>query len=259
MPELMQDIAHEFSAIYPDIVWRDGKSGALDGFWTQTGSTFVTILPLALIGAAGAANADQRASEFSKASDGMLLAFGAAPEKLAALREAQQQGSASLAKAVEDLLATRDPHSPGARAAVEELVAEQESQRLAQQVAEMSGRTPGIRRAADGSWEVYDGRTRKEIGKAATMADALAMASAQRTAQEDEQALLDAGGFRNLPTEGEAPPGEMSVSGGMEMKRPPRRTGTPTGMTMDLYVSRSAPAAAAMHRSRNMSKSLSAC
>lgn len=125
IPYLLQDAASALSEDIPGVVWRNGKDGVLDGFWAQSASTLVTMLPLAILGAAGGVNADQRVKAFSNASDTTLLALGGSPEAIAALREAQGGGHASANAAIDKLFATLQPNGESAKQAAARLDAEQ--------------------------------------------------------------------------------------------------------------------------------------
>lgn len=121
--ELMQPIveaaASGLDKDMPGVVWRNGQDGVLDGWWSKTGETFLSMLPFAIAGAGdGGAG---RVEALSKASDLQLRAFGAQTDDIAAFRTSVEKGPASAADAAEKLVTNRDGNSDAAKAAVDEL------------------------------------------------------------------------------------------------------------------------------------------
>ncbi|MCH7228280.1 hypothetical protein [Haloferula sp. A504] len=198
MAPLIQDIAAALDEDLPGVTWQNGSDGVLDGFWAQQASTFVAILPLAIIGAASGIPRDRRNAAFAEATDLELRAFGLSEGRIREIREAQ--GPESLAEAVDTALAERDDTSESAIEATQTIAEEVERTRAAAEDAQASGMLPRFRRTADG-WTVEDTDTGAEIGTAPDHAGALRLALAYiedaRETDADEianlAAMLEAG------------------------------------------------------------------
>lgn len=173
IPPLVQDMANALGSDVPDVVWKNGKDGVLDGFWTDSAVMIGTMLPMAIFGAVGGVSKDARTKAFLQASDTELKAYGATDEAIAKLRAAD--GPYSLNAAVDELRGSLYPFSETAKAAVEQLKAEAEAAQQQAQAAERSGVMPRFVRDADG-WTVYDGETQEEVGKAPDAAGAFRLA-----------------------------------------------------------------------------------
>ncbi|WP_367871880.1 DNA/RNA non-specific endonuclease [Luteolibacter sp. Populi] len=94
------------------------------------------------------------------------------------IREAIKAGPEAAARVIAEADPVRDPFSPDAKAAVDQLVTEAEQRQAAIEQAQLSGAMPTFHRGRDGTWTVYDGGTSAEIGKAPTMDGALRLAAA---------------------------------------------------------------------------------
>jgi len=178
----------------PGVEWRNGKDGVLDGYWAKATTTFVAILPLAIMGAAGGRMRDERNRAFSQASDLELRALGLSDSAIAEIRGAE--GYQSLDAAVTSAVATADPASETAIDATQELAEEIEARRKALEDAQASGVLPRFREE-NGEWTVFDGVTGEEIGKAPNYRGAVRLAAAKtqsidlQAADEVEQARVD--------------------------------------------------------------------
>lgn len=202
MQPLTDTVAAALEKDMPDVQWR-GKGGVLDEFWAQTGETFVSLLPLALIGAG--AGTQKHVNELLGASDLQLTAFGARAEDIAALRKVG--GEFTAADAVETLMHNRDGNSDVAKVATAEL-AKAEKVRAATAGTKLGAdlKTAGVRslkRDADG-WAITheDGQVTQVNSAQAAMAlvNDLATASTQREAD-------------TLISESEAIPGAVTFTG----------------------------------------------
>lgn len=150
----------------PGVVLRNGKDGYLDGYWEKTALTYTIMLPLSIAAAAGGRDRDARARSFAKASDTELLALIGSKEAVAKIREAQQRGPFSANAAIEEALAKRNPFTPEAKAAVEELEREAAARKAAVDEAQDAGLVPAIRGNRENGYTVSDPETRKLIGTA---------------------------------------------------------------------------------------------
>lgn len=195
--DLMNPIAEAAAAALnedmPGVVWRNGKDGVLDGWWAQTGETFVALLPLALFGAADGGS--KRVQTLHGATDLQLRAFGARDEDIAGFREAVVKGPVSAAEAAEHLVAHRDGSSDGAKAATQELAnAAREQAATADAALKADMREAGVARVtrdADGWKLVHDdcGETRVDSGRAA---EAIVSDWMQASSQNEADALVAA-------------------------------------------------------------------
>lgn len=204
IPRLTQDLAATLSEEIPHVTWFNGTDGALDGFWAQQATTFVTMLPLAIIGAAGGITADKRINAFQNASDNTLLALGASTEQLAELRAAQAAGASTYARTLPRVLDSLDPSTDTAQAATQALIKEEMERQGIAQEATASGILPRFTRTASG-WTLHDSETGAEIGTAPNAEAALRLAQTH-TDSIDEQ---DANRFAYLVTMLEA--GDLSA------------------------------------------------
>lgn len=204
IPRLTQDLAATLSEEIPHVTWLNGTDGALDGFWAQQASTFVTMLPLAIIGAAGGITADKRIHAFQNASDNTLLALGASTEQLAELRAAQAAGASTYARTLPRVLDSLDPSTDTAQAATQALIKEEMERQGIAQEATASGILPRFTRTGSG-WTLHDSETGAEIGTAPNAEAALRLAQTH-TDSIDEQ---DANRFAYLVTMLEA--GDLSA------------------------------------------------
>lgn len=199
MASAVQDIASALDQDVPDVVWKNGKDGVLDGFWTDYATTMVTMLPLAVFGAAGGVSNDQRVRAFSEASDAQMLALGAKPEDIGVFRAESAKGLDSGTAALEAMINNLDPQSPTAKAATEAMIAEQDAANEAARVAMDSGAFPTITKTPEG-WTVTDRETNTQYGPVATSDEAVQLAtsnfSALKNATDNQlsyyQSMLDA-------------------------------------------------------------------
>jgi hypothetical protein len=164
MQPIVEATAHALDIDAPAVVWRNGKDGVLDGWWTQTAETFVAVLPFTLLGALGGGK--RQVEALQAASDLELKAFGARVEDIASFREAVEQGAFSAEDAASALLSKRDANSEEAKAAVAELVTAEKAKGQEANTANVSAmREAGITniaRGADG-WTLHhaDGQKTK--------------------------------------------------------------------------------------------------
>ncbi|RYD17445.1 MAG: hypothetical protein EOP88_26545, partial [Verrucomicrobiaceae bacterium] len=160
-------LVHEFGAALSEemegVQWT-GKGGVFDGFGHMTGATLVTMAPLGMASASGGLARDARAKAFRAASTTQLQAFGGTEEAIAAINAAD--GLDSLDTAIEHFMATRDPNSDTARAAVQQLNAQHEAQPQAVRDLENSGILPRAVKQSDGGFTLYDTTTGEEIATA---------------------------------------------------------------------------------------------
>jgi len=194
-PGLVQMAVHKFDPVLPGTQWT-GKGGVFDGFWTQTGTTFVTMFPLALLGAAGGLNQEARHAALQKSPRLWREAMGYTKAGNDAIDTAKTPSQ--LAAAVELARTTRAPNSEEAKAAVQKVVAQQEEQRAAAR--RMSNVLPIIRRGPDG-FTVIDAENGDPVGEAKDWRGAMDIANTHFSAMEDLDAerlahlesMLDAG------------------------------------------------------------------
>jgi len=179
VPSAVQDIAHALDSDIPDVQWS-GTGGVLDGYWADNAEMFVTMLPLAMFGAAGGISADARVKAFAQATDNEILAAGVSPDDLAKIREGATKGLASGIAAIESAFTRLDPRSDSAKAAVEALA--QDS--ALQQEAMRSGVLPTLQRSASG-WSVLDGETGELVGTAPTSSEAFRLAKTHSATMDD--------------------------------------------------------------------------
>lgn len=180
IPPVVQDIGNALSADVPDVQWN-GPGGVLDGFGERSASMLVTMLPLAIIGAAGGVSMDARARAFAEASPSMRQALGISQADSAAIDEAAGRGLSSLNAAVDVALERSNPGSDEAKAAMAEVDKQVAEQEEAMKAATAAGIIPRFVRNSDG-WTVLDSETGGELGRAKDAAGAFRIASDQTKA-----------------------------------------------------------------------------
>lgn len=182
IPSAIQEIGSALSTDIPDVLWhgKDGKPGVLDGYWADNAQMFVTMLPLAIFGAAGGVSADARVKAFAEATDNEILATGVSPDDLAKIRAGTGKGLASGLAAIESAFSRLDPRSESAKAAVDALTQDA----ALQEEAMRSGVLPTLQRSASG-WSVLDGETGEIVGTAPTAAEAFRLARTHSAAMDD--------------------------------------------------------------------------
>ncbi len=178
VPALVQDIGHALQQDIPDVQWT-GKGGVLDGWEKDTAGMILTMLPLAVFGAGGAAFKDQRQQVFAEASTTQLQAAGITADGIAAINAAK--GTASLDSAIQLAMEGRDPTTPEAKAAVEQLRTQQAQ---AAQQAKQDESLPLLTRTPAG-WTVTDKATGEEIGQAPDAGGAWRIAKAHSQALDE--------------------------------------------------------------------------
>jgi uncharacterized glyoxalase superfamily protein PhnB len=182
VPAMVQDIGHALEADVPDVQWT-GKGGALDGYWKDNVQMMVTMLPLAIFGAAGGVSQDARAAAFKNASTTELQALGMTAEGIAAINGAN--GQASLNAAVDAAWESRDASTPEAAAAVEAMKVQVATTQRAQEDLEKLGYAlPSFVQTPQGIF-VFDGQSGEELGQAPDMAGALKISRAHTVALDD--------------------------------------------------------------------------
>jgi hypothetical protein len=186
MPAIVEEVGSALGRDLPAVQWT-GDGGEFDGFWTQNLSTFVTMLPLSLIGATGGLSRDQRNRAVAKSSNTELLAWGVKEDNLAEIRAGQAKGDHSLGIAVDQAIATLDPRSESAKTATQELAEAQQAAQQTAQEAERSGVLPRFQRTSEG-WTVFDGETNEEVGTAPDAAGAFRLAKTHSEAVENMDA-----------------------------------------------------------------------
>lgn len=179
IPSAIQDIGSALSTDIPDVKWT-GTGGVLDSYWADNASMFVTMLPLAIFGAAGGVSADARVKAFAEATDNEILATGVSPDDLAKIRAGTGKGLASGLAAIESAFSRLDPRSDSAKAAVDALTQDA----ALQEEAMRSGVLPTLQRSASG-WSVLDGETGEIVGTAPTSAEAFRLAKTHSAAMDD--------------------------------------------------------------------------
>lgn len=187
VPGFVQEVAGALQEDVPDVVWMNGKDGVFDDYGFKTIETAVAILPLAIFGAAIGLNREARAKAFAEAAPAQRSAFGITTEANAKIDAAAAQGQASLNAAIDEAMATRNPNSETAKAAVVALEAEQKAQEENAKLAIDSGVFPVIRQNAEG-WTVIDRDTGAEYGPLPTPEDAMRLARANFSAVQDANA-----------------------------------------------------------------------
>ena len=181
VPAMVQDMGHALAQDVPDVQWT-GKGGVLEGYWTKNAEMIVTMLPLAIFGAAGGISADRRATAFTNASTAELQALGVTAEGIAGINAAK--GQASLNQAVDEAMATRDPESETAKVAVTELATKNQVTKQARENLEKLGYAPPslVQSAAGVTVFAADG---VELGTAPDLAGAMRISSTHTTALDN--------------------------------------------------------------------------
>jgi hypothetical protein len=179
LPSAIQYIAGALQTDIPDVKWQ-GEGGILESYWADNASMFVTMLPLAIVGAAGGMNADARVKAFANATDNELKALGIPEADVLKIREGSTKGLASGLAAIESAFSRLDPKSESARAAVQALTEDA----ALQEEAMRSGVLPTLSRNASG-WTVSDGETGETIGTAPTSDEAWKLAKTHSAAMDD--------------------------------------------------------------------------
>jgi hypothetical protein len=171
----------------PGVNWHDGEHGVLDGFWARQGESFVSLLPLVLLGAASSGSA--RVESLAKASDLQLQSFGAKAEDITAFRAAVAKGPASALDAAEALVTNRDGNSDAAKAATDELTKQAREAAAASDAGLQSDmKQAGVQkvvRDGDGWALIHDDGTRTQAGSdqaALAIVNDLKQASTQKEA-----------------------------------------------------------------------------
>lgn len=189
---MIQDLAAGLDEDLPDVQWT-GEGGAFDGFWANSAVIFGTMLPMSILGAAGGLSQESRNAAFRRADPLERLALGMTPEASAAIDNAA--GPSSLSRAIDNAWEGRDPNSPEALAAVEQLKLRVDQTRRASTLLEEIGYSmPAITAMPDGSFIVRDNLTGEEVGRATTTAELDTVVRghtvAMESMQEDEMRQL---------------------------------------------------------------------
>lgn len=174
VPSVIQDIGHALEQDIPDVQWT-GKGGVLDSYWSDTGTMIVSMLPLAIFGAAGGMSSDARTRAFAQASDLEIQALGIDPAAIPTIRAGLEKGNFSGTQAIDAAMKTLDPRRDSAKQAVEALAADEQARQDTARRAVEIGAVPRFTRTPEG-WTVTDATTGEEIGKAPTAAGAFKMA-----------------------------------------------------------------------------------
>lgn len=169
--------------------WLNGKDGALDGFWTQFATTFVSMAPLALMGAVGGLNDEARARAFAEAPVEMKRALGFTDEAIAKIDAAR--GQASINQAVDQGWNTREPLSDKAKDALVEVQSKLEAEQVAVENAKRAGVVPQFVVSPAGI-SVRDSNTGEVIGEAADSAGAIKLAAANSSMVSEDHAIQTA-------------------------------------------------------------------
>jgi len=177
----VQDLAAALTEDVPDVDW----SKELAGTWAQAPEIFLTLLPLAILGAAGGLSQESRNAAFASASTTELQALGITADGIAAIRAAE--GPASLATAVDIAMATHDPNTEEAKAAVEARKVELASQRQAKTDLGRLGYSPPTMTQTNEGIFVFDADG-KELGVSPDLSGALRIARAHTVALDNLKA-----------------------------------------------------------------------
>lgn len=200
VPALVQDVASALSEDIPDVDWQD----EFKAYDEKTLSTFVAVLPLAILGAAGGLSREARAQAFAEASPVQLRALGITDEHIENIQAAAAEGPGSLNRAIDDARKNRVPESEQAKAAAAELQAQIDAATAAQEELKNSRMIPDVRRLADGKWVVTDAENGMEVGRADTTAEAYRLAQAHSSALNERVADTTAMSARELLAEEQA-------------------------------------------------------
>ena len=181
---VVQDIAHEIQPMVPDV----DLSKEFTGAWAQAPEIAGSMIFLSLFGAAGGLSREAQAAAWAQSTPLQRAALGITPEASAAIDAAAKLGPSSLTAAVDDAWQTRDPNSETAKAAVDELKAQQASQaRAAADLERLGYATPRFIQTADGI-SVVDSVTGEEIGQAPDLSGAIRIARTHTVAMDDMEA-----------------------------------------------------------------------
>ncbi|QJE99142.1 DNA/RNA non-specific endonuclease [Luteolibacter luteus] len=200
----------------PGVVLRNGKDGYLDGYWEKTALTYTIMLPLSIAAAAGGRDRDARARTFAKASDAELLAFIGSAEAVARIREAQQRGPFTVNAAIEQALARRNPFTPEAKAAVEQLARDAQARKAAVDAAQDAGIVPAIYGNHEKGYTVIDPETRQILGTAKDWkaAEQLAIAHSKLLDESNKDAVAYYGSLleaSDLASRGKTREGDQTI------------------------------------------------
>jgi len=177
----VQDIAAALTQDIPDVEW----GSVLSESWANSPEIFVTMLPLAILGAAGGLSAESRAAAFAQSSPLERRALGITEKASAAIDAAALKGPATLTATVQEAWNTRAPDSPEAISAIEEQKASRASQAAAAAELERIGyAAPRFVMTSDGI-AVLDGKTGEELGQAPDLSGAIRIARAHTVALDD--------------------------------------------------------------------------
>jgi len=182
MPPVVQDALHALNRDVPDVDWKQEFGAILKA----TPETFLTMLPLSLHAALGGINAEARNRAFASASDLELAAMGVHADDVPKLRDAAAKGDATLGRVLPSILKNRNPDSPEAKAAVEQLNTVLVEQRTAtERLAQLGYAIPKYTANTDGTFTVADGRTGEEIGRANDLQGVERLSRAHTAALDD--------------------------------------------------------------------------
>ena len=176
LPFVAQSIGSFLDEGVPDVQWT-GEGGVLDGFWTQSASTFFSMLPLVGGSAMGGVNREAQIVAFAKAPREIRTAAGFSAEANDRIDAAATKGPSSAVAQFEAEMPGRDPNSEEAKAQVE--ANEEQAKRQAE--AEEDMRKMGLfpyflsGKQIEGI-EVYDPTTDELIGTAKNGFEATSMA-----------------------------------------------------------------------------------
>lgn len=191
-PDLVQSLASALGADVPGVEMLNGKNGVFDGFWKDSVGMMVTMLPLAMFGAAGGVFGDaRRVDAFRQAKEAELRALGV--QDPAGLKSRLASGNLiESVAAIDEAMQNRDPMSEDAMSAVKELVQESMAQLAAMEQAKATGNAPIIdqERRADGTflYTVRDKETGDVVGEAPNIQGAYQLATQHSSFLDDRNA-----------------------------------------------------------------------
>jgi hypothetical protein len=173
----VQDVAAALERDLPSVDWQK----ELKGSFRKYGEVAITMLPLAIIGAAGGLSREAQASAFKQATRDQRLALGITPEDSDAIESAP--GPVSLLRAVQRAMAAADKNSATAMEAAAREQQRLTSLRQAEEVGTpLDYRWPIFRAETDGTFSVLDPTTRETVAVAPTYSKAIQAAEAHTTA-----------------------------------------------------------------------------
>lgn len=163
MPGLTHQLAAALEKDLPGAPWTTpDKKGIFDGFASQSLSTLVTMVPLALMGIPSHIRADRRVLTFHRATNTQLVAMGMSQADIGTIREATSRGNFSAIRAIEDAMQRLEPRSEAARAATMELEKQKSMREAATARLQALGAYPTItHHAEDGTLTVSDAQGRE--------------------------------------------------------------------------------------------------